>query len=47
MRSALLLVLLLSSGVQADDFAWVLRTDSDAKAVVNLDKLPHDYLFEF
>ena len=47
MRSAILLVLLLSSGVRADDFVWAFKTDSDAKAVLNLDKLPHDYLFEF
>jgi hypothetical protein len=46
MRSAILL-LLLSSGVLADDFSWAFRTDSDSKAVLNLDKLPHDYLFEF
>jgi hypothetical protein len=47
MRSAILLVLLLSSGILADDFKWALKPDSDSKAVLNLDQLPHDYLFEF
>lgn len=47
MRSAILLVLVLSSGVRADDFGWALKTDSDSKAVLNLDRLPHDFLFEF
>jgi hypothetical protein len=47
MRSAILLVLLLSSSVLADDFGWAFKTDSDSKVVLNLDKLPHDYLFEF
>src|SRR5271165_2433479 len=47
MRIAILLVLLLSSGILADDFKWALRPDSDSKVVLNLDQLPSDYQFEF
>ena len=47
MRVAILLALLLSAGVLADDFKWALKPDSDSKVVMNLDQLPHDYLFEF
>lgn len=47
MRIVLLLALLLSAALLADDFKWVLRPDSDSKVVLNLDQLPHDYLFEF
>lgn len=47
MRITIVLGLLLSSGILADDFKWALRTDSDSKVVLNLDQLPHDFLFEF
>jgi hypothetical protein len=47
MRIALLLALLLSAVLLADDFKWALKPDSDSKVVLNLDQLPHDYLFEF
>ena len=47
MKTLACLILLLSGLVLADDFKWALKPDSDSKVVLNLDQLPHDYLFEF
>jgi len=47
MRYLLLLLLLFVFAVRADDLPWIFEADSNSKVIMNIDQLPHDYLFEF